>query len=62
MPHGGIRPGAGRPKGSGNKFTKDISEMLDDMQSPLKFMLEIMNNPDNDQRERLDKQYISHAL
>ncbi len=54
MPHGGIRPGAGRPKGSGNKFTKDISEMLDDMQSPLEYMLQIMNDTGNDQRERLD--------
>ena len=44
----------GRPKGSGNKFTKDISEMLEDSQSPLEYMLSIMNNTDNDQRERLD--------
>ena len=54
MPHGGRRQGAGRPRGSGNRFTKDISEMLGNMQSPLEFMLEIMNNPNNDQRERLD--------
>jgi hypothetical protein len=51
---GGRRPGAGRPKGSGNKFTKDIAEMLEGKQSPLEFMLEIVNNTDNDQRERLD--------
>jgi len=44
----------GRPKGSGNKFTKDISEMLEDNQSPLEYMLEVMNNTDNEQRERLD--------
>ena len=44
----------GRPKGSGNKFTKDISEILEDNQSPLEYMLSVMNNTDNDQRERLD--------
>ena len=44
----------GRPKGSGNKFTKDVSEMLEGNQSPLEFMLSVMNNSDNDQRERLD--------
>ena len=54
MSHGGRRPGAGRPMGSENRFTKDIAEMLEDKQSPLEFMLEIMNNTDNDQRERLD--------
>ncbi len=44
----------GRPKGSGNKFTKDISEILEDNQSPLEYMISVMNNTDNDQRERLD--------
>ena len=44
----------GRPKGSGNKFTKDISEMLEDNQSPLEYMLQIMNDTENEQRERLD--------
>ena len=44
----------GRPKGSGNRFTKEISELLQNNQSPLKFMLSVMNNTDNDQRERLD--------
>ena len=44
----------GRPKGSGNKFTRDVTDLLEDNQSPLEFMLSVMNDTDNEQRERLD--------
>jgi hypothetical protein len=60
MAKGGVRPGAGRPKGSKGKqapdetgFSRDIvrASVNADM-TPLQYMLNVMRNPEADQTRR----------
>ena len=53
MPSGGFRPGAGRKKGSRNQ--KNSISSIHGIETPLEFMLRIMNDPLQDQtaRERM---------
>ncbi len=51
---GGARPGAGRKKGSPNKRTAEITKAVEESGiTPLEYMLSVMRDEANDQRERL---------
>ena len=51
--HGGKRAGAGRPRGSINKFSAEVREAaIAEGESPLEYMLRIMNDPQADPQRR----------
>lgn len=51
---GGARPGAGRKKGTPNKRTAETMKAVEDSGlTPLEYMLSVMRDINNDQRERL---------
>ena len=57
MPRGGVRPGAGRPKGSGKDVPKQqgreqIALAKAKGLTPLEYMLEVMNNEAEDVARR----------
>jgi len=60
MARGGYRPGAGRPKGSGRKIlppaklsAADVKDIVAAAgESPLAYMLRVMNNPEVDPSRR----------
>jgi len=54
MPHGGTRPGAGRARGSTNKFSAEIRDaaVASGEGLPLQYMLRIMNDPQADPHRR----------
>lgn len=55
MPHGGKRPGAGRPKGSRNKRTeKMIAAVNESGMTPLDYMLSVLRDESRDHAERID--------
>lgn len=55
MGHGGSRPGAGRPKGSVNRRTRELQERVEASGlSPLDYMLSVMADTSLDQAMRLD--------
>lgn len=55
MTHGGLRPGAGRPRGSRNKHPKEdiAAAAAAENLTPLAFMLRVMNDPKEDVRRRV---------
>lgn len=56
MARGGIRPGAGRRKGSGNSRSRQIAEAaLRAGVSPLEYMLKIMRDPIPDDADAVTK-------
>lgn len=56
MARGGVRPGAGRKKGSGNVKSREIAEKaLEDGISPLEYMLELMRKPYPDDADAVAK-------
>ncbi len=55
MARGGSREGAGRKPGSVTVRSRAIANgLLDDGQSPLEFMLQIMRNPAAKEEDRMD--------
>jgi hypothetical protein len=55
MPRGGKRPGAGRPKGSKNKFSLEQSEQREhyaNVNAPLDYLLAVMRDPLADLKRR----------
>lgn len=51
---GGARPGAGRKKGTPNKRTAELTKAVEASGlTPLEYMLSVMRDEANDQRERL---------
>ena len=58
MPHGGKRSGAGRPRGSTNKFSAEIraaaatAAAASGEELPLQYMLRVMNDPQADPQRR----------
>ena len=58
MPHGGKRSGAGRPRGSINRFSAEIraaaatATAASGEELPLQYMLRIMNDPQADSQRR----------
>ena len=58
MQHGGKRPGAGRPRGSTNKFSAEIraaaatAAAASGEELPLQYMLRVMNDPQADPQRR----------
>src|SRR6516225_2028445 len=58
MQHGGKRPGAGRPRGSTNKFSTEIraaaatAAAASGEELPLQYMLRVMNDPQADPQRR----------
>ena len=54
MPHGGKRPGAGRPRGSANKYSAEIRDaaVASGEELPLEYMLRVMNDPQADPQRR----------
>ena len=53
MPRGGRRPGAGRPKGSANKRTREVADAAAALgNSPLEYLLKAFANPQTSQRRR----------
>jgi hypothetical protein len=58
MPHGGKRPGAGRPRGSTNKLSAEIraaaaaAATASGEELPLQYMLRVMNDPQADPHRR----------
>lgn len=55
MSHGGVRPGAGRPKDGGSKLDKVAREVaLAGGVSPLDFLLQIMRDKTRDDHMRID--------
>jgi hypothetical protein len=55
MGQGGSRPGAGRPKGSANKRTREIQARIEASGlSPLDYMLGVMSDQSADPAMRLD--------
>lgn len=55
MPRGGPRPGAGRPKGSKNRTGTSASKAQAAAETPLSYMLRVMNdgNADDARRDRM---------
>ena len=59
MSSGGYRPGAGRPKGTKNqnkiKINQNIQDKIVKNETPLEYMLRVMNDPnvDSDMRARM---------
>lgn len=52
---GGKRPGAGRPKGSANKRTREIADKAaEEGVTPLEYLLSVMRNELADEARRLD--------
>jgi hypothetical protein len=52
---GGKRPGAGRPKGSATKRTREIADAaMAEGLTPLEYMLEVMRDVRADEARRLD--------
>lgn len=55
MARGGKRPGAGRPKGTGNKVSEAAKKKaLEGGISPLEYMLDVMRDVSADRSERMD--------
>lgn len=55
MARGGLRPGAGRPKGAASVKTRDIADnAAAEGITPLEFMLQIMRDVGEDSVRRLD--------
>ena len=55
MAAGGKRPGAGRPKGSTNKASRELQEQFASPGvMPLEFLIGIMRDPAEDQAKRID--------
>jgi hypothetical protein len=54
MQHGGKRPGAGRPRGSTNKFSAEIraAAAASGEELPLDYMLRVMRDPNVDPHRR----------
>ena len=54
MQHGGKRPGAGRPRGSTNKFSAEIraAGAASGEELPLDYMLRVMRDPNVDPHRR----------
>ena len=51
--HGGKRAGAGRPRGSINKFSAEVREAaVAGGESPLDYMLRVMRDPNVDPQRR----------
>jgi hypothetical protein len=55
MPRGGARPGAGRPKGSANRRTREIADEAASSGNvlPLSYLLDVLNNPTSTRAEKL---------
>lgn len=52
---GGARPGSGRKKNSPNKRTAEITKAVEESGlTPLQYMLSVMRDETNEQRERLN--------
>lgn len=55
MANGGARPGAGRPKGGANKLNDEARrKALDGGITPLEYLLSVMRDIQNDQKDRVD--------
>ena len=55
MAHGGQRAGAGRPKGTANRRTRETAEAIAASgQVPLDYLLSVMRDPQADAQQRLD--------
>ena len=54
MKHGGKRPGAGRPRGSANKYSAEIRDaaVASGEELPLEYMLRVMRDPNIDPHRR----------
>ncbi len=51
--NGGARPGAGRPRGSVSKRHVDlVASMMDGRQTPLEYLMNVMADPEADEKRR----------
>lgn len=55
MSHGGVRPGAGRPKGRRSRKTEELlATVVGDGLTPLSYLLEVMRDDSKEEATRLD--------
>lgn len=60
MAHGGVRKGAGRPKGAKSVVTEEAIRKAGDGETPLEYMLRVMRDPEQ-APDRRDKMAIGAA-